>query len=32
VLGDVLRHLPWALCSRRRLPATVEDALRRLEA
>jgi GT2 family glycosyltransferase len=32
VLGDVLRHLPWALCSRRRLPATVEDALRRLAA
>jgi GT2 family glycosyltransferase len=29
-LGDVLRHLPWALGRRRRLPATVEDALRRL--
>jgi N-acetylglucosaminyl-diphospho-decaprenol L-rhamnosyltransferase len=30
VFGDVLRHLPWALGNRRRVPATVEDALRRL--
>jgi GT2 family glycosyltransferase len=29
-VGAALRHLPWALGSRRRLPATVEDALRRL--
>jgi N-acetylglucosaminyl-diphospho-decaprenol L-rhamnosyltransferase len=29
-LGAVLRHLPWALRSRRRLPATVEEALSRL--
>jgi N-acetylglucosaminyl-diphospho-decaprenol L-rhamnosyltransferase len=30
--GGVLRRLPWALGSRRRLPATVEDELCRLTA
>jgi hypothetical protein len=30
ILGDLLPHLPWALRRRRRLPATVEEALRRL--
>jgi hypothetical protein len=29
-LGDVVRHLPWALARRRRLPAPVEQALTRL--
>jgi N-acetylglucosaminyl-diphospho-decaprenol L-rhamnosyltransferase len=29
-LADALRHLPWALGSRRRLPAAVEQALTRI--
>jgi GT2 family glycosyltransferase len=29
-VGAAVQHLPWALSSRRRLPATVEEALRRL--
>jgi len=31
-LADVLRHVPWALRHRRRVPASVEVALRRLVA
>jgi GT2 family glycosyltransferase len=31
-LADVLRHVPWALRHRRRLPASVEADLRRLAA
>jgi N-acetylglucosaminyl-diphospho-decaprenol L-rhamnosyltransferase len=29
-VADALRHLPWTLRHRRRLPTSVEDALREL--